>query len=98
MHPHDPDAKITKMKDGRTHLAHNAEHAIDLETGAIVGVTVQSAAEGDTTTIQATPPPSAAASGAGCRRTSHELARLVGSVPEQHRERWLQELVDGLAQ
>jgi hypothetical protein len=36
--PHDPDAKITKMKDGRTHLAHKAEHAIDLETGAIVGV------------------------------------------------------------
>jgi hypothetical protein len=40
-HPHDPDAKITKMKDGRTHLAHKAEHAIDLDTGAIVGVTVQ---------------------------------------------------------
>ena len=36
-HPHDPDAKITKMKDGRTHLAHKAEHAVDLETGAIVG-------------------------------------------------------------
>jgi Transposase domain (DUF772) len=32
-HPHDPDAKITKMKDGRTHLAHKAEHAVDLETG-----------------------------------------------------------------
>ena len=29
------------MKDGRTHLAHKAEHAVDLETGAIVGVTVQ---------------------------------------------------------
>ena len=25
--PHDPDAKITKMKDGRTHLAHKAEHS-----------------------------------------------------------------------
>src|SRR6188474_1594033 len=33
MHPHDPDAKITKMKNGRTHLAHKAEHAVDLETG-----------------------------------------------------------------
>jgi transposase len=33
-HPHDPDAQITKMKDGRTHLAHKAEHAVDLETGA----------------------------------------------------------------
>jgi transposase len=51
-HPHDPDAKITKMKDGRTHLAYKAEHAIDLETGTIVGVTVQDADEGDTTTIQ----------------------------------------------
>jgi transposase len=58
-HPHDPDAKITKMKDGRTHLAHKAEHAIDLETGAIVGVTVQGADEGDTTTIQETLPEAA---------------------------------------
>ena len=49
-HPHDPDAKITKMKDGRTNLAHKAEHAVDLETGAIVGITVQDADEGDTTT------------------------------------------------
>jgi transposase len=49
--PHDPDAKVTKMKDGRTHLAHKAEHAVDLETGAIVAVTVQGADEGDTTTI-----------------------------------------------
>src|SRR4029450_12479718 len=58
-HPHDPDAKITKMKDGRTHLAHKAEHAIDLETGAIVAVTVQGADEGDTATIQETLPEAA---------------------------------------
>ena len=50
-HPHDPDAKITKMKDGRTHLAHKAEHAVDLETGAVVSVTVQDADDGDTTTM-----------------------------------------------
>ena len=50
-HPDDPDAKITKMKDGRTHLAHKAEQAVDLETGAIVGVTVQDADAGDTTTM-----------------------------------------------
>ncbi len=49
-HPHDPDAKITKMKDHRTHLAHKAEHAVDLETGAVVAVTVQDADEGDTAT------------------------------------------------
>jgi transposase len=50
-HPHDPDARITKMKDGRTHLAHKAEHAVDMETGAVVAVTVQGADQGDTTTI-----------------------------------------------
>ena len=53
-HPWDPDAKVTKMKDGRTHLAHKAEHAVDLETGAVVAVTLQGADEGDTTTIVAT--------------------------------------------
>ena len=50
-HPHDPDATVTKMKDGRTHLAHKAEHAVDMETGAIVAVTRQGADVGDTTTI-----------------------------------------------
>src|SRR5712691_9966641 len=49
--PYDPDAKITKMKDGRTHLAHKAEHAVDLETGALVAVTVQGADQVDTTTL-----------------------------------------------
>ena len=49
--PYDPDAKVAKMKDGRTHLAHKAEHAVDLETGAIVAVTLQGADQGDTTTI-----------------------------------------------
>lgn len=52
--PHDPDAKITKMKDGRTHFAHKAEHAVDLDTGAVVAVTVQGAHQGDTTTIDQT--------------------------------------------
>ena len=53
-HPHDADAKITKMKDGRTHLAHKAEHAVDLQTGAIVAVTLQPANRGDTTSITET--------------------------------------------
>jgi transposase len=52
--PHDPDAQITKMKDGRTHLAHKAEHAVDLETGAVLAVTLQPAAAGDTTTLHET--------------------------------------------
>jgi transposase len=54
MSPADPDARITKMKDGRTHLAHKAEHAVDLSSGAVVAVTVQGADQGDTTTIQQT--------------------------------------------
>jgi len=53
-HPWDPDAKVTKMKDERTHLGHKAEDAVDLDTGAIVAVTLQGADEGDTTTIEAT--------------------------------------------
>ena len=50
-HPDDPDAKITKMKDGRTHLAHKAEHAVDADSGAIVAVTVQGADVGDTSSV-----------------------------------------------
>src|SRR5207302_8829578 len=53
-HPDDPDAKITKMKDGQTHLAHKAEHAADMEPGAVLAVTLQDANAGDTTTIQPT--------------------------------------------
>lgn len=52
--PADPDTRITKMKDGRTHLAHKAEHAVDLDTGAIVAVTIQGADQGDTTTLPET--------------------------------------------
>ena len=50
-HPHDPDARITKMKDGSTHLAHKTENAVDLDTGVVVAVTVQAADAGDTTTM-----------------------------------------------
>lgn len=54
VNPHDPEAEITKMKDGRTHLAYKAEHAVDLETGAVVAVTVASGAAGDTKTLPET--------------------------------------------
>src|SRR6266498_2973903 len=53
-HPHDPDARITKMKDGRTHLAHKVEQAVDVETEAVVAVTVQAADQGDTQTVRET--------------------------------------------
>jgi transposase len=54
VNPHDRDARITKMKDGRTHLAHKTEHAVDMETGAVVAVTLQEAHLGDTTTVKET--------------------------------------------
>jgi transposase len=52
--PHDRDARITRMKDGRTHLAHKAEHAVDLQSGAVLAVTLQEADAGDTTTVTET--------------------------------------------
>jgi transposase len=48
--PHDADARIARMKDGRTHLAYKAEHAVDLETEAIVGAHVTTADRGDAAT------------------------------------------------
>ena len=42
------------MKDGRTHLAHKAEHAVDLDSGAILAVTINPGAAGDTATIHDT--------------------------------------------
>ena len=77
--PSDPDAKVAKMKDGRTHLAHKAEHAIDLESGALVAVTLQDADEGDTTTIADTATAARASRGRG------EPARDRGGqgVPQQ---------------
>jgi transposase len=52
--PVDEDARVAKMKDGRTHLAHKAEHAVDLDSGAVVAVTLQAADMGDTTTMNET--------------------------------------------
>ena len=52
--PHDPDAKIAKMKDGSTHLAHKQEHAVDMESGAVLAVTIQPANLGDTSSWRPT--------------------------------------------
>jgi transposase len=54
VNPHDREARITKMKDGRTHLAYKAEHAVDLDTGAVVALTVQPADRGDTVSMRTT--------------------------------------------
>jgi len=53
-HPHDPEARIAKMKDGRTHLAHKVEQAVDLGSGAVVAVTIQPADRGDIATVMTT--------------------------------------------
>jgi transposase len=78
VNPHDPEARITKMKDGRTHLAYKAEHAVDLETGAVVAVTVQPADRGDTDSMLLT------LSDAGCAVTEMAgqpaAAQAVGPI------------------
>src|SRR5205807_8115193 len=53
-YPHDPDARIAKMKDGRTHLAHKVEQAVDFSSGAVVAVTLQPADRGDTASVRET--------------------------------------------
>jgi transposase len=75
--PNDPDAKITKMKDGRTHLAHKAEHAVDMESGAVLAVTLQAADLGDTTTIMET----IVVATENLRAVSDD-ARLAGKIDE----------------
>ena len=75
--PSDPDAKVAKMKDGRTHLAHKAEHAVDLESGALIAVTVQGADQGDTTTIVTT-----AITAAEQVEAAHVTTAVLGMVEE----------------
>ena len=52
--PSDPEAKIARLKDGRTRLAYQPEHAVDLDTGAIVTAEIHPADQGDTTTLAGT--------------------------------------------
>jgi len=54
VHPLDTDAEIMKMKDGRTHLAHKQEQAVDMESGAVVAVTLSGGATHDTKTVEDT--------------------------------------------
>ena len=85
--PDDPDAKITKMKDGTTHLAHKAEHAVDLGEkghGAILAVSVCDAAAGDTATLLDT-----------LVAATENLAALADDqrVSDKVSERWMSEAV-----
>ena len=52
--PDDPEAKVAKMKEGRTHLAYKSEHAVDLDSGAVIAAEIHDADQGDTTTLDKT--------------------------------------------
>jgi transposase len=77
----DPDARITKMKDGSTHMAHKAEHAVDMESGAVIAVTLQAADQGDTTTIHET---LGAAGVAVAQLIEREAERTPEAKPQVH--------------
>lgn len=77
-HPHDASARIAKMKDGRTRMAHKAEHAVDLETGAVVALTLQPADQGDTSTIRQTLGAAQPAVKGTCGRALEEVAADKG--------------------
>jgi len=81
MSPSDPDARITKMKEGGTHLAHKAEHAVDLSSGALLAVTLQGADQGDTTTIHQT---LAEAGQAVAELIEHEAKTVPQAEPQVH--------------
>jgi transposase len=49
--PSDPDSRIAKMKNGDTHLAYKAEHAVDLKTEMIVAAQVYHADQADSDTL-----------------------------------------------
>lgn len=49
--PSDPDSRIARMKDGTTHFAYKAEHAVDVDSDVIVAAQIFQADEADTDTV-----------------------------------------------
>jgi transposase len=91
----DPEARIAKLKDGRTRLAYKPEHAVDLDTGAIVAAEVHAADEGDTTTLPGTLEVAEANLAAvGTAPTPEDPAELVADKGYHSRD-GLRELEDG---
>jgi hypothetical protein len=93
--PTDPEAKITRLQDGRTRLAYKPEHAVDLDTEAIVAAEIHAADRGDTTTLAGTL--AAAAQGlnaAGCGPTTECPTELVADKG-YHSRAVLKDLADG---
>ena len=93
--PTDPEARIAKLKDGRTHLAYKPEHAVDLDTGAIVAAEVHPADQGDTATLPGTLAAAEANLAAvGAAPTPEDPAELVADKGYHSRD-GLKELEDG---
>ena len=91
----DPEARIAKLKDGRTHLAYKPEHAVDLDSGAIVAAAIHPADQGDTTTLPETLKAAAANLAAvGAAPTPDDPAELVADKGYHSRD-GLKELEDG---
>ena len=87
-HPHDPDSKIAKMKDGGTHMAHKVEHAVDLGTGAVVGLTLQGAEKGDTETVVEDGGYGGGAGGGGAAGGVGRCGRWLGTRATTATRRW----------
>ena len=93
--PTDPEARIAKLKDGRTHLAYKPEHAVDLDTGAIVAAEVHPADQGDTATLPGTLAAAEANLAAvGAAPTPEDPAELVADKGYHSRD-GLKDLEDG---
>jgi transposase len=93
--PTDPEARIAKLKDGRTHLAYKPEHAVDLDTGAIVAAEIHAADQGDTATLPDTLEAAEANLAAvGAAPTPEEPAELVADKGYHSRD-GLKDLEDG---
>lgn len=50
----DADARVARLKDGRTRLGYKAEHVVDMESGVVVAAEIHPADRGDTQTVEAT--------------------------------------------
>ena len=93
--PSDPEAKIARLKDGRTRLAYKPEHAVDLDSGAIVAAAIHPADQGDTTTLPATLEAAAANLAAvDAAPTPEQPAELVADKGYHSRD-GLKDLEDG---
>jgi transposase len=93
--PSDPEARIAKLKDGRTHLAYKPEHAVDLDTGAIVAAEIHLADQGDTATLPATLEAAAANLAAVDAAPSPEDPAELVADKGYHSRNGLKELEDG---